>query len=91
MRRNLLGFRHDQCACAALAAVSRAWKEAERDLAGFFTVARLRETAWIAVSTAAEGAGEGGDRSAAVSDAFLREFLAVRKLLDRKDNQLFFR
>ena len=64
----------------ALALWSRAWKEAERDLAGFFTVARLRETAWIAVSTAA-----------AASDAFLKEFLAVRKVLDRKDNQLFFR
>lgn len=63
----------------------RAWKEAESDLAGFFTLSRLRETAWIAVSKAEEG------RSAAAGEAFLKEFLAVRHMLDRKDNQLFFR
>ena len=64
---------------------NRAWKEAERDLAGFFTLVRLRETAWIAVSKAEEAGSE------SAGEAFLKEFLAVREILDRKDNQLFFR
>ena len=62
-----------------------AWKEAVSDLAGFFTVSRLRETAWIAISKAEEA------ESAAAGEAFMKEFLALRQMLDRKDNQLFFR
>ena len=54
-------------------------------MAGFFTVSRLRETAWIAMSKAEE------TESAAAGEAFMKEFLALRQMLDRKDNQLFFR
>ncbi len=63
-----------------------AWAETQNNLQQFFVASRLRVTAWMAVG---RGSGEGGVGEH--QERFLREFIAVRQRLDRKDNQLFFR